>query len=121
MYFYRLQIAVFTRIVAGEAAAARPVEWLRGIAVTAGIMLFQTEDNVGRVMREVGGTLCDPHMYGNRIRVYLDGTTIESTEVLERIFREGVPADIWVGSNLESELEYGNHRRATKYGEDAEE
>ena len=27
-----------------------------------------------------------------------------------------MPAEIWVGINLESELEYGNHRIAAKYG-----
>lgn len=60
-------MAASTRIVAGEATEARAVEWLRGIAVMAGVMLFQTEGDVERVMQEVGGTLCDPHMDGNMI------------------------------------------------------
>ena len=36
---------------------------------------------------------------------------------MERISRGEVPAEIWVGSNKESELEYGNRRSAAKYGD----
>jgi len=43
---------------------------------------------------------------------------VESAEVLERTAREGALADVWVVGGLESELEYGNHRSAAKYGEE---
>ena len=39
-------------------------------------------------------------------------------DVLERIAREGVPTDIRTGGDLASELAYGNHRSAAKYGEE---
>jgi len=50
---YRPQIAAFTRAVAGEAAGARVVEWLRGITVTAGVILSQEGGHVGRVVQWV--------------------------------------------------------------------
>ena len=45
-------------------------------------------------------------------------STLEVTEVLERIDRKGVPTEVHAGDNLESELAYGNHRSGARYGED---
>lgn len=54
---YRLKMVAFTQTVAGEAAAARVVKWLRGITATSGVMLSQEESHVGRMMQKVGSTL----------------------------------------------------------------
>ena len=68
-------------------------------------------------MQEVGGTLCASHVDSDMIRAYFERRRkIMSAEVLKLIAREGMPAENWVGINLESELEYGNHRNAAKYG-----
>ena len=47
---YRLQMVAFTRAVAGETEGARTVEWIRGFAATANVMLSQEEGHVGRVV-----------------------------------------------------------------------
>ena len=97
---YRLQMAAFTRAVAGESKGERTVEWLRGIAATAGVRLSQEGGHVGRVVKEVGGTLCATHMDGDRIRAYFGRRrNVESAGVLEAIAREGVPAKVGVGGN----------------------
>ena len=92
---YRLHMIVFTRTVAGEVAGTRTVEWLRGTAATAGVVLSQKEGNVGRVVQKVGRTLFVPHMVGDRICACLGRRRkVESTEVLKRIARDRVPAEI---------------------------
>lgn len=74
-------------------------------------MLSQEEGDDGRVVQKIGGRLCAPRMDGDRIRAYVGRCRkVESAEVLERIAREGVPAKVWAGGNLESGMEYGNHR-----------
>lgn len=55
-------------------------------------------------------------MDGNRKRAYFERRRrIGGIEVLKRIAREGVPADIQTGGNLENELAYRNYRSAVKY------
>ena len=56
--------------VAGETVGAGTLGWLRGIAATAGVMLSQEGGHVGRVVQQVGGTLCTTHMDGDRIHAY---------------------------------------------------
>ena len=65
-------MAAFTRVVAGETVGAGIVEWLRSIAATAVVMLSQEGAHVGRVVQEVGGTLCATHMDGDKIRAYFE-------------------------------------------------
>ena len=92
------------------------MEWLRSIAATAGTMLSQEGGQVGRVVREVGGTLRATHMDGDRIGAYFGRRRkVESAGALEEIAREGVPAEVRAGGNLESELAYENHRSAIKH------
>ena len=67
---YRLQIAAFTRAVADELEGVRTMVWLRGIAATAGTMLSQEGGQVGRVVREVSGTLRATHMEGQDRRIF---------------------------------------------------
>lgn len=81
-----------------------------------GVMLSQKEGDVGGMVQEICGTLPAPRMDGGRICAYfLWHHRVEGTEVLERI-GEGGPAEVRVGGNLESELEYGNHRSVAKNG-----
>lgn len=47
------------------------MKWLRGMALTAGVLLSHTADDIGRVAQEVGGALCSLHMNGGRIRIVL--------------------------------------------------
>ena len=54
---YRLQMAAATQTVAGELEETRTMEWLWGIAATAGTLLSQEGGQIDRVVREVGGTL----------------------------------------------------------------
>lgn len=54
---YRLQMAPFTWAVAGETVGAGIVEWLRGIAATADVMLSHEGGHSERVVHEV----CAPH------------------------------------------------------------
>lgn len=90
---YRLQVVAFTRAGGNEVARARAVKWLRGMAATASVMLSQEEGDVGRVVQEIGGTLCTPRMGGDRIHVYVGRCRkVESAEVLELVPQEGVPA-----------------------------
>ena len=92
------------------------MEWLRGIAATAGTMLSQEVRQVGRVVREVGGTLRATHMDGDRIRAYFGRRRkVEGSKALEKIVREGVPAEVGAEGNVGSELAYGNHRSAFKH------
>lgn len=56
------------------------------------------------VVHEVVGEVCTPHIDRDEIRAYIWAAP-ESVEALERIAREGVPVEIWAGSNLEIELE----------------
>lgn len=112
---YRLQLAAFRRAGRGEVARARAVQWLRGMAATAGIMLSQEKGGVGRVVQEVGGTLHNPRMDGDIIRAFFERCRrMESAEVLELITREGVPAKDGAGGNLKSEVKYENHRSTAK-------
>lgn len=84
---------------------------------TAGVILSQKEGDVKEVVQETGGTLCVPHMDDDTIRAYFGRhCKAESTEVMENIAGERVSAKVRSGSNLESELEYWNHRCAAKYG-----
>jgi len=79
----------------GVVAGARSVEWLRDMAATGGVMLSQKEGDVGRVVQEVGGTLCAPHVDSDMIRAYFERRRkIMSAEVLNLIAREGMPAAI---------------------------
>lgn len=56
-------------------------------------------------------------MDDGRIRVYFGRRRkVVSAEVLVRIARERVPSEVRVRDNLESKMEYGNHKSATKYG-----
>ena len=113
---YRVQMAAATRTVAGELEGARTMEWLRGIAATVGIMLSQEGGQIGRVVREVGGTLRAAHMDGDRIHAYFGRRRkVASAEALEKIARDGVPDEVGAGGNLGSELAYGNHRSALKH------
>lgn len=106
---------MFTRIVAGKAVEARAVEWLRGISTMAGVKQSQRRGGLIRMM-QVGGALCATYMDSEMIRTYFGRRRkVESAEMLERIAREGVLAEIYVGGNLESELEYRNHRNTVKY------
>lgn len=85
-----LQMTAFTRAVAGELEGAWAREWLRVIAVRARAMLSQDGDQVGRVVREVGGTLRTTRMDGDRIHVKFGlRQKIESTGTLKKI--------AWVG------------------------
>lgn len=43
------------------------MEWLRGIAATAGVMPSQKDADVGEVVQEIGFTRCTPHMVSDRI------------------------------------------------------
>lgn len=53
----------------------------------------------------IGGTLGAPYMDDGRIRAYFGRRRlIEGAEVLERIARERVPAEIHMGGDLKSEL-----------------
>ena len=71
------------------------MEWLRGIAATAGTMLSREGGQVGRVVREVGGPLLVTHMDGDRMRTYFGRRLkVESAGVLEGIAREGVLAEV---------------------------
>ena len=89
---YRLQMAATTQTVAGELEETRTMEWLRGIAATAGSMLSQEGGQIGRVVREVGGTLRATHMDGDRIHAYFGRCRkAASAEALEKIARDGVP------------------------------
>ena len=91
------------------------MEWLRGIAATAGTLLCQEGGQIGRVVREVGGTLRATHMDGDRIRAYFGRRRkVVSTDAVEKIAREGVPAEVGAGGNLGSELAYGNHRSTNR-------
>ena len=113
---YWLQMATVIRAVAGELEGVRTMEWLRGIAATAGIMLSHESGHIGRVVREVGGTLCATHMDGDRIHAYFGRRRkVASAKALEKIAREGIPDEAGVGGNLGSELAYGNHRSALKH------
>ena len=92
---------------------------LQGVAATASALLDQKKGDVGEVVEAIGGPLLAPHMDGDRIRAYFgQRRRVEGVDVLERIAREGVPADIRTGGDLASELAYGNHRSAAKYGEE---
>ena len=93
------------------------MECLRGIAATAGIILSQEGGQVGRVVREVGGTLLATHMDGDRIRTYFGRRLkVESAGALEEKSREGVPAEVGAGGNLASELAYGERLQASGRG-----
>ena len=62
------------------------------------------------------GTLRATHMDGDRIHAYFGRRRkAASAEALEKIARDGVPAEVGAGGNLGSELAYGNHRRALKH------
>ena len=61
-------MTAFTWKVAGEVVGARAVDWLRGMAATAGVM--QKGGDVGKVVQEVGSTPCAPHMDVASIRAY---------------------------------------------------
>lgn len=74
---YRLKMITFTQTVAGKAAGARVVEWLRDILVTADVMLSERGGDVERVVQEIGGTLSATHTDGDRICTYLDGLGLE--------------------------------------------
>ena len=114
---YRLQMAAATRTVVGELEGARIMEWLRGIAATAGTRLSQEGGQIGRVVREVGGTLLATHMDGDRMRAYFGRRLkVESAGALEEIAREGVPAEVGAGGNLGSELAYGERLQASGRG-----
>ena len=77
------------------------MEWLWGIAATAGTPLSQEGGQIGRVVREVGGTLRATHMDGDRIRAYFGRRRkVASAEALEKIAREGVPAEVGAGGNF---------------------
>lgn len=81
------------------------MEWSGSIAATAGGVLSQNGGNDGRVMQEVGGTLCTPHVVGDKIRAYFGlRRKVDSTDVLKRIAREGVPAESHAGRTLRIEL-----------------
>ena len=61
------------------------MEWLWGIAATAGTPLSQEGGQIGRVVREVGGTLRAIHMDGDRIRAYFGRRQkVESAKSLEK-------------------------------------
>jgi len=73
-----------TWAVPAEMSRARTVEWLRGIAATAGVMRSQEGGHVERAVKEVGGTLCTTHMDGYRIRTYLRRRRrVKSAEILK--------------------------------------
>ena len=61
---YRLQVAVITRTGACEVVGEvgkRVVKRLRDITAVVGMLLSQKEDDVGRVIEAIGGTLRAPH------------------------------------------------------------
>ena len=56
------------------------------------------------------------HMDGDWIHAYFGRRRkVASAEALEKIAREGVPAEVGAGGNLGSELAYENHRGALKH------
>ena len=92
------------------------MERLRGIAGTAFTMMSQEGCQVGRVVREVGSTLCATHKDGEGIYAYFGRRQkVEIAGVLEEIAQKGVPAEVGAGGNLGNELAYGNHRSAFKH------
>ena len=60
---------------------------------------------------------CAPHSWTVKgyARILGQRRIVESAEMLEKITREGLPAEIWAEGSLKSELEYGNHTSALKH------
>ena len=95
------------------------MKWFWGIAGTAGVILSQEGGHLGSVVQEVGGTLFAIYMDSERIRAFFGRRRkVKSAEMLGKTAREGVPAEIGAAGNLESKLEYGNYRSASKHGEE---
>lgn len=92
------------------------MEKLLDIAETTSILFPQKEWGVEGVVDAIGGTLCASHMVGDRIRAYFGRRRyLGVAEVIEKIAREGVSAEIQTGRNLENGLACGNRRNAVKY------
>lgn len=92
---------------------------VRGVAVTAGLLLSQNKGDVERVVEVIGGTLRVPHMDSGRIREYLNGTVgseAQRAEVLEMIALVGMPGMIQMGGDLEEKVAYGNHISTVSIG-----
>lgn len=86
-------------------------------AATAGVMQYQTRGDTGRVVQKVRGTLCAPHMAGDRIRAYLARhCKVGSAKVLGRIAPKGGPAVLWARGNSESEVKHKTHRSTANDG-----
>lgn len=89
---------------------------ITGFAAKASVLLSQG-GYVGEVVDAIGGTLCTPHMGGDRIYAYFGHRRrVEGAEVLEMIALEVVPVEIKTGDDLECELAYENYKSAAKYG-----
>lgn len=68
-------------------------------------------------MEAISSTMGAPHIDSDMIRkCFGRRRRVEGAEVLERINREGIPAEIRTGGDLASELVYGNHRSKADYG-----
>lgn len=85
-------MAAFTRTRRGEVTEGHVVEWLRGMVVTASVMRFQEEGEVGRIAREIDGTLCAPHS-DKANAVFVTLRKADSVGMLVRIARSGRDAN----------------------------
>jgi len=89
-------------------------EMLWYIAVMASVLLSEERGDIGEVVEVVSGTRGIPHMDDGKICPCIGQShRIEGAEVLERIAREEIKAEIRTGGDLGWELTYGNRECVT--------
>lgn len=89
---------------------------LRDMMTTANVLLPQKGGNVGGMVEAICDMLRAPYMDGDRKRAYFGRRRqIGGVEMLERIAREGVPAEMQTEGNSKNELAHRNYRSTTKY------